>query len=181
MFINRLYILLLGMQIKLDFKLFPEGYEITFTNDPIIEQYFRETSLERKSEYMGKSCYVYQYVTSVNDKYFNYFQNSSRLYEYSKPVLTILSTTGKNKFYFKGLNDIEKWKNDFERFVKEFVADVIRPYFYTKKYVEFKNNKIVNNKVVNKEGYEKLWYSYYRNYKKYILDYNEGLVKWLKV
>jgi len=77
------------------------------------------------------------------------------------------------EFRFKGLfsdDTIKKYMNESNRYLIMFYDDLLKPYFFTKKYVSRKKDIHFEGKnIINKEGYAKHWYSYYKNYKRFIL------------
>lgn len=166
--------------MKISLKPNEIGFTVFFKNDPKIEEFFKETSLNQMSSYIGYNCFQIPNLLNYPHKYRLCLVNHEGFYYSDHPVIAMITLKGSSvkeySFSFRGLINAEKYINDFSNMVNDFVKDVIKPYYMTKRFIENKESKLINNDVVNKEGYSKNWYSYYRNYKKYIHEYSEGLL-----
>jgi hypothetical protein len=167
------------MKISYEILSTSNGYEIRFKNDPKIEQFFKEISQGNTYSYMGYNCYIFTDMDKINPDYYYQFRDQRSLYNGDNIILSILSVNRSSiitiPIGINGLINIQKWESDFNNEVRKFVNEVIIPYYRVKKYCEFKGNQLVNGQVINKEQFSRFWYGFYKNYKKSILDYCEGI------
>lgn len=157
----------------------PNGYNIRFKNDPKIEQFFKDISGSDTVSFMGFTCYYFREMDKIDPQYLYKFHDSRGLYYNNRLSLSILSIRGSSTMNItlsvNGLMNIQKWESEFNNEVRKFVNDVILPYYRVKKYCEFKGNQLILGQVINKEKFSRHWHGYYKNYKKSILDYCEGI------
>lgn len=157
-----------------------QGLKVFVQVDPLIEKFFKETTQGLShASWKHWGVYKYQHLDGMPEEFYYHFQRSNSMYYSNRVNLCPLSLNLSAKegmsmgIVFDGLIDdttIKNYQKDFIEKTKEFVNEIIKPYYYTKKYISKKEGtKMDGLFVINKEGYKKAWYSYFKNYKRFIL------------